>query len=80
MPDKKVEYTDRIRVTLSSMHNKTMHEEIYRIMDSLDASGDEEGLACLLNLTGKIFKMCNANYGLQKQNENLKRKTDRIWR
>lgn len=80
MPDKKVEYTDRIRVTLSSMHNKTMHEEIYRIMDSLDASGDEEALACLLNLTGKIFKLCNANYGLQKQVENLKRKTDRIWR
>lgn len=80
MPDKKVEYTDRIRVTLSSMHNKSMHEEIYRIMDSLDASGDEEALACLLNLTGKIFKLCNANYGLQKQVENLKRKTDRIWR
>lgn len=77
MQDKKVEYTDRIRVTLSSMHNKSMHEEIYRIMDSLD---DEEALACLLNLTGKIFKLCNANYGLQKQVENLKRKTDRIWR
>ena len=78
--ERKTEYTDRIRVTLSSMHNKSMHEEIYRIMDSLDASGDEEALACLLNLTGKIFKMCNANYGLKKQNENLKRKTDRIWR
>lgn len=78
--ERKTEYTDRIRVTLSSMHNKTMHEEIYRIMDSLDASGDEEALACLLNLTGKIFKLCNANYGLQKQVENLKRKTDRIWR
>lgn len=80
MPDKKVEYTDRIRVTLSSMHNKSMHEEIYRIMDSLEASGDEESLACLLNLTGKIFKLCNANYGLNKQVENLRRKTDRIWR
>ncbi len=78
--ERKTEYTDRIRVTLSSMHNKSMHEEIYRIMDSLDASGDEEALVCLLNLTGKIFKMCNANYGLQKQVENLKRKTDRIWR
>ena len=80
MPDRKTEYTDRIRVTLSAMHNKSMHEEIYRIMDSLESSGDVEALACLLNLTGKIYKMCNANYGLSKQVENLKRKTDRIWR
>ncbi len=80
MPDRKTEYTDRIRVTLSTMHNRSMHEEIYRIMDALVASDDVEALACLMNLTGKIFKMCNANFGLKRQVEELRRKTDRMWR
>lgn len=76
MPDRKKEYTDRVKVVMASMHDKSTHEDIYRIMDALG----EEAMPSLVNLTQKIDKMAKRIYGLQKQNENLKAKTQRIWR
>lgn len=71
-------YADHIRLKLSEMHNKTMHEEIYRILDSLEKN-DEPSVVYLDNLVGKIDKLCRENYGLRSQNRNLKYKTDRIF-
>lgn len=70
------EMRDRIRITLSSMYNRTMHEDIYRIMDAL---GDDD-LPSLANLVGKIDKMCRADYGLKQENKRLKEKTQRMWK
>lgn len=70
------EMRDHIRITLSSMYNRTMHEDIYRIMDAL---GDD-ALPSLANLVGKIDKMCRADYGLKQENKRLKEKTQRMWK
>ena len=75
MPDRKKEYTDTIRSILSGMHDKSTHEDLYRIMDNL---GDE-ALPSMLNLVNKIDKLNKKIYGMSKQIENLQRKTDRYY-
>lgn len=75
VPDRKNEYTNSIRTVLSNMHDKSTHEDLYRIMDNI---GDE-ALPSMLNLVNKIDKLNKKIYGMSKQIENLRRKTDRIY-
>lgn len=75
-PTKKNEFKSRVKATLSGMYNRTMHEDLYRIMDGLD----DEALPNLVNLVGKIDKMCREVYRLTQENKRLKEKTQRIWR
>lgn len=75
MPDRKKEYTDTIRSTLSAMADKTTHEDLYRIMDSIS----DDALPSLLNLVRKIDKLNKRIYGMNAKIENLQRKTDRYY-
>lgn len=68
-------YTDDIRSVLSQMKNRSMHEDIYRIMDALKGKPE---MANLANLVGKIDKMCRKNYGLTQQVANLKEKDEKL--
>ena len=54
-----MDYTDGIRSKLSQMKDRSMHEDIYRIMDALKGKPE---MANLANLVGKIDKMCRKNY------------------
>ena len=75
-PEKKSEYTSRIKCILSSMYNRTMHEDIYRIMDNIS----DDALPNLVNLVGKIDKLCKRDFGLSQENKRLTEKVQRMWR
>lgn len=74
-PNREIEYTNSIRTVLSKMHDKSTHEDLYKIMDSIS----DEALPSMLNLVNKIDKLNKKVYGMSKQIENLRRKTDRIY-
>lgn len=73
-PEKKSEYKSRINSTLAIMYNKTMHEDIRRIMDSID----DDALSSLVNLVGKIYKLCDNERRLRKDNCELTEKIKRM--
>lgn len=75
---KKDEYISHIRQTLTEMHDKSTHEDIYRIMDAI--ANNEPALACLDNLVGKVNRLSKDNFGLRSTNAHLKEKTQRMWR
>lgn len=68
-------YTEDIRRKLREMHEKSAHEDIYRLMDALQ--GNDEALGCLLNFVNKWDSKCKRLFGVETTLRHIKERQNR---